>query len=214
MSLNLFLIFFWMRWVCLWYMHACVCGCTFWGQKRRLGVLFHHSLLYSVEVEFFTESGACSHTSLPPSLSPSFFLPPLPGECSHGVYVCETILPIELMYNLPSVWGWGKTKLERVIVCSVLSSRTKNRSQIFRMKIQYLFAVSCGDHFSFKWLKITHWKLALVVCAHNPSLGFILRVFQKKPKKPPKTQANKQKTELTPTFKNGIVCSFVFGNEA
>lgn len=93
--------------------------------------------------------------SLPLSLSSSFLLPPLPGECNHGVYVCETILPIELMlYNLPSVWG--KTKLERVIVCSVLSSRTKNRSQIFRKKIQYLFAVSYGDHFSFKWLKITH----------------------------------------------------------
>lgn len=155
MSLNLFFFFFGVFSsevsVPVVYACMCVCGCTFWGQKRRLTILFPHSFLYSFEVEFFffffnriwsllLEFVPSLPPSLPcflsPSLFPSFLLPPLPGECNHGVYVCETILPIELLlYNLTSVWGWGKTKLERIIVCSVLSSRSKNRSQIFRMKI-------------------------------------------------------------------------------
>lgn len=42
------------------FVHVCLCMCVhIWKPERRLEVL-HHSLLYSLEIEFLTESGAGS----------------------------------------------------------------------------------------------------------------------------------------------------------
>lgn len=107
--------------VCVWYMHAYVCGYGYLymcrGQKTTLDILLHCSLLYSFEMDSFIEPVArltASKTVIDPSASwPGLRIPYLPS------LLLWTSSPLE-------IWAQINSLLQVAFGCSIFSQQKSN----------------------------------------------------------------------------------------